>query len=350
MRWGPRVFETREDFEAALAHLPAPDEAARKTAALRQSQLTKPPGSLGRLEDLAVFLSGWGAQPKAAASVAADSICVLVFAGNHGVVERGVSPYPADVTAQMVANFEAGGAAINALTLAANLTLAVHPIALAAPTRDFTQAAAMDDREVLVALNVGAAAAQNVIAAGADVVCVGEMGIGNTTVAAALAARTFGGVGRDWVGPGTGHSREGIALKANIVDAALAYHSGTPVTAFDTLRCVGGRELAAIAGAVLTARQQRCPVLIDGYVATAAIAPMVKQNVRIRDHCIAAHLSAEPAHEKLLACVGLQPLLDLDMRLGEGSGAAVAAMLLRAAAAVHTNMATFAEAAVSNRT
>jgi nicotinate-nucleotide--dimethylbenzimidazole phosphoribosyltransferase len=245
----------------------------------------------------------------------------------------------------MVANYAAGGAAINALAAAHAISLSVHPIRLDQPTADFTAAPAMTADETAEALAIGMAAVPDDI----DVLIIGEMGIANTTIAAALAAAVFGGTGTDWVGPGTGHSTDGIALKARVVDAALALHRTAPRTAFDTLRTLGGREQAAMAGAILAARTKSIPVLIDGFVVSAALAALTLDAPAITSHCIAAHVSGEPAHRRLLAGLGLVPLLDLGMRLGEGSGAAVALPLLRAAVATHMGMATFAEAAVSNR-
>jgi nicotinate-nucleotide--dimethylbenzimidazole phosphoribosyltransferase len=325
-------------FEAALATLPAPDAAARTAAAARQAELTKPPGSLGRLEEIALFMAGWQgrARPRIERGRA------VVFAGNHGVVARGVSAFPAAVTGQMVANFAAGGAAINALARAAGLALSVVPLDLDRPTADFTQGPAMSEAECLAALNAGAAAIGD-----ADLLVLGEMGIGNTTAAAALAAASFGGAAADWVGPGTGVDAAGIARKAVVVGAGLAHHAGSLGSSFEILRRLGGREIAAIAGAVVAARRARVPVVLDGFIASAAVAPLATAAPGIADHLIAGHCSAEPGHRRLLDRLGLRPLLELDMRLGEGSGAAVAVGVIRAALAAHDEMATFAEAGVA---
>ncbi|MEZ0496733.1 nicotinate-nucleotide--dimethylbenzimidazole phosphoribosyltransferase [Sphingomonas sp. IW22] len=325
-------------FETALATLPAADTAARDAATARQSQLTKPPGSLGRLEAIAIFMAGWHGveRPRVERGRA------VVFAGNHGVAARGVSAFPAAVTAQMVANFTAGGAAINALAASAGLTLSVVPLDLDRPTADFTLAPAMNAAECLDALNAGAEAVGD-----ADLLVLGEMGIANSTAAAALAAASFGGTGADWVGPGTGVDAGGVARKVQAVDAALAHHAGHLDSAFEILRRVGGREIAAIAGAILSARHARVPVMLDGFIATSAIAPLALATPAITDHCLAGHCSAEPGHRRLLDRLGLSPLLALDMRLGEGSGAALATHIVRAALAAHDQMATFAEAGVS---
>ncbi len=329
------------DIIERLKRLPGPDTAAATAAAERQAQLTKPPHSLGRLESLAAWLAAWqGRHPPRL-----ERVRIAVFAGNHGVVARGVSAYPAEVTAQMVANFRAGGAAINQLARAMGAELVVVPLALERPTADFTQAPAISEAELHEALDAGAAT----VDAGLDLLCVGEMGIGNTTVAAALAAALFGGKGADWAGRGTGVDDAGLVRKAAAVDAALAKHGAALADPLEALRCVGGRELAAIAGAVLRAREQRIPVVLDGFVATAAAAVLGKAQAKALDHCLAGHRSAEAAHARLLDQLALKPLLDLGMRLGEGSGAAVAVGILRAAVATHTGMATFAEAGVSDK-
>lgn len=333
------MFPTVAAFEAALNDLPHPGQSAIELARARQGQLTKPPGSLGRLEDIALFFAGWQERERPRI----DRGRVVVFAGNHGIAAKGVSAYPADVTAQMVANFEAGGAAINALARAAGLELKVAALDLDRPTEDFTVASAMTEVDCLAALEAGAASVEPDL----DLLVVGEMGIGNTTAAAALCARSLGGGGSEWVGPGTGVDRAGIARKAAAVDQALAFHSDAPMTAFETLRRVGGREIAGIAGAVLRARQLSIPVLLDGFITCAAVAPLAVEAPQIVGHCIAGHCSAEPGHVRLLAYLGLDPLLRLGMRLGEGSGAAVAANVIRSALAAHGEMATFAEAGVA---
>ncbi|MEI9926880.1 MAG: nicotinate-nucleotide--dimethylbenzimidazole phosphoribosyltransferase [Sphingomonas sp.] len=334
-------FASVAAFERALAELPAADEDAIAAARARQAELTKPAGSLGRLEDVAVFIAGW--QRRARPRIERGR--VAIFAGNHGVTRHGISAFPAEVTVQMVANFEAGGAAINQLARAAGLELTVIALDLDRPTEDFTIGPALSEAEWLAALSAGAAAVEP----GLDLLVVGEMGIGNSTAAAALCARSFGGAASAWVGPGTGLDAAGVDRKAEVIERALARHADAPAGAFETLRRVGGRELAAIAGAVLAARHARVPVLLDGFISGASIAPLAAQNPAIVDHCLAGHCSTEPGHARLLARLGLDPLLRLGMRLGEGSGAAVAASIVRAALAAHDGMATFAEAAVSNR-
>ncbi|TCM17682.1 nicotinate-nucleotide-dimethylbenzimidazole phosphoribosyltransferase [Novosphingobium sp. PhB165] len=333
------MFADSAAFAAALADLPAPDAEAADAAARRQAELTKPAGSLGRLEEIAVFMAGWQGReiPRA------ERIHAVIFAGNHGVAARGVSAYPPEVTHQMVANFRAGGAAINALTRACGAELGVVPLDLDRPTGDITHEPAMSAAECLQAINIGAA----VVRPETDLLFVGEMGIGNTTPAAALSAQVFGGEARDWTGRGTGLDDTGMARKAEAVAAALALHGADCTDAFETLRRLGGREIAAMAGAVLAARHHRVPVLLDGFICCASLAPLFADNGGVLDHCLAAHCSAEAGHVRLLEKLGLDPLLHLGMRLGEGSGAAVAAQVVLSALAAHEGMATFAEAAVA---
>ena len=268
-----------------------------------------------------------------------------MFAGNHGVTERGVSAYPAAVTAQMVANFAAGGAAINQLARTVGATLRVIPLALDRPTTDFTREVAMDEENFLAAV----AAGYDAVAADCELVCLGEMGIGNTTAAAAIAAALFGGGAARWAGRGTGIDDAGLARKRAAVEAGLTRHGALRSEPLALAAALGGRELAAILGAAFAARRQRVPVLLDGFVSTAAAAPLARLRDDGLDHARAAHVSAEAAHRRLLDELGLVPLLDLGMRLGEASGAALAVSLLRAALACHTGMATFAEAGVANK-
>ncbi len=333
------TIDSLNDFRDLLTALPEPDAKAAERAKSRQGELTKPPGSLGRLEDLAVWLASWQGQPRL------DKPLTLVFAGNHGVTARGVSAFPGEVTAQMVANFTSGGAAINQLTKAFGASLKVIALDLDTPTADFCDAPAMSDAETARAISTG----WNAVETDCDVLLLGEMGIGNTTAAAALSAALFGGTGVDWAGPGTGLDKKGVLDKAGVIDLGLERHRASLGDPLECLARLGGRELAAIAGAAACARHNKIPVLLDGFITAAAVAPLFKINKTALDHCTAAHVSAEPAHRRLLDILGLDPLLDLGMRLGEASGAALGLAILQGAVATHNGMATFAEAMVSGK-
>ncbi|MEQ1521816.1 MAG: nicotinate-nucleotide--dimethylbenzimidazole phosphoribosyltransferase [Aestuariivirga sp.] len=330
-----------DDIRKLMQDLPGADLAAIAQFKARDAQLTKPPGALGKLESMAEWVAAWQGiyPPKIARPV------VAVFAGNHGVVAQGVAAYPAEVTKQMVLNFQGDGAAVNQICKTFDLGLKVFELALEKPTKDITQEAAMDEADCAATMAYGMEA----IAGGCDLLCIGEMGIGNTTIAAAICHGLYGGKPEDWVGPGTGVDAEGLKRKADAVARAVALHKAHLADPLEVLRRLGGRELAAMAGAILAARTQRVPVLIDGYVATAAAAVLHAMRPDALDHCLAAHCSAEPAHRNLLKRLGKEPVLDLGMRLGEASGAALAAGLLKAAVNLHNDMATFTSAGVSGK-
>jgi len=327
------------EIRALLAHLPGPDLEAGTAAAMREAQLTKPAGALGRIEELAAWLAIWqGRHPPRV-----DHPRTVVFAGNHGVAARGVSAYPASVTAQMVQNFIAGGAAVNQLCQTFDADLRVYEMNLETPTGDIVDGPAMDEQECARALAYGMMAVEP----GIDALAVGEMGIANTTIAAALCLALFGGDAAAWTGPGTGVVGATLEKKRDVVAAAVARHRGEWGDPFDILRRLGGLEFAAMAGAILAARMGRVPVVLDGFCSAAAAAVLYAADKRALDHCVAGHVSAEPGHRLLLQKIGKPPLLDLGMRLGEASGATLALALLKAAAACHAGMATFAEAGVS---
>lgn len=331
------TVDTLSDIAALADRLPAADQAARDAALARQNSLSKPPGALGRLEELAIFMAGWQGTDRPRITQAQ----ALIFAGNHGICAQGVNPFPQEVTAQMVANFQAGGAAINQLCQINGAELQVIALDLDNPTQDFTTGPAMSDAETLNAMTQGAAA----VNVQADILVLGEMGIGNSTVAAALAAALFGGSAAEWVGPGTGSDPAGIGRKIAAIETGLRRHGGQGAMA--TLSALGGREQAAICGAVLAARAARIPVILDGFICTAAAACLYAADPRMLAHCLVGHASAEPGHRRLLAALGQKPVLEFDMRLGEGSGAALALGILRSALACHNGMATFGEAGVS---
>ncbi|WP_424980153.1 nicotinate-nucleotide--dimethylbenzimidazole phosphoribosyltransferase [Leisingera sp. S232] len=329
-----------DDFRAALVGAPVQDPAAVAGAAARNGQLTKPPGALGRLEDLAVWYGGWRGSER-------PEICapqVIVFAGNHGVTAQGVSAFPPEVTAQMVINFEHGGAAINQLAKLAGARMDVHALDLERPTADFTQGPAMSQEELLTALKAG----WDAVDPSADLLVVGEMGIGNTTPAAALACALFGGEAADWTGRGTGVDDTGLANKTRVVTEGVALHRDVVRDGLDALACLGGREIAAMAGAIAAARVLCIPVILDGFICCAAAACLLQTADGALDHTVAGHQSAEGAHAALLEKLGKEPLLSLGLRLGEASGAALAIQVLKGAVACHSGMATFAEAGVTD--
>lgn len=334
----PRQFT---DVPSLLRSLPGPNHEAVQRTRDRDQVLTKPPGALGRLEEIVEYLAAW--QGDRGPSV--GEIGVRVFAGNHGVASRGVSAFPPEVTHQMVANFEAEGAAVNQISKIAEASFEVIALELDTPTADFTTGPAMSETDFMNAFSAGWEATP----ADLDIVAIGEMGIANTTSAAALALALYGGDAVDWVGPGTGVQNDALALKTRVVADAAALHTKDTSDPIDLLRRLGGRELVAMAGAIVHARLNHTAVLIDGYVAGAAAAALECASKGALDHCLAAHVSAEPGHHRLLRKLNKSPVLDLNMRLGEASGAALAIPVLRSAVACHIGMATFNDAGVTNK-
>lgn len=330
-----------DDIRHLLTLMPGPDLEAAGAVRQRDRDLTKPAGSLGRLEQIVEWLAAWQAQ----AQPTLNRPLVCIFAANHGVTARGVSAYPSSVTRAMMENFSAGGAAINQICSTFNLGLKVFDLALDVPTPDISQAAALDEAACAATMAFGMEA----IAGGSDLLCVGEMGIGNTTIAAAIYAALYGGPVEKWIGRGAGVNDDGLARKRIAIEDALSFHAGHLSDPLEVLRRVGGREIAAMAGAILAARLQRIPVVLDGYVATAAAAILYALDSSALDHCMAGHKSAEGAHGEVLERLKLSPLLDLGMRLGEGSGAAMAAGVIRAALNCHRDMATFEQAQVARK-
>lgn len=335
------AFRSFDELRAACRELPAGDQRAEAAALARQDTLTKPRGSLGRLEAIAAWLARWQGREMPVL----DRVQVVIFAGAHGVTARGVSAYPAEVTGQMVANFEAGGAAINQLARAAGAELSVIPLEVETPTGDFTEGPALTEAEFLAAVSRGYEA----VGADTSLICFGEMGIGNTTPAAAISAALFGGGAEKWTGRGTGVDDSGLRRKVAVIEAGLKRHEAVFGDPLRVAAALGGRELAAIFGATLAARHRNVPVLLDGFVCTAAAAPLAALHPHGLAHVIAAHVSAEAGHRGLLEALRLPPLFDLGMRLGEGSGACLAVNILRSALACHAGMASFAEAGVSDR-
>ncbi|ANC90675.1 nicotinate-nucleotide--dimethylbenzimidazole phosphoribosyltransferase [Azospirillum humicireducens] len=332
---------TFEEIRALVRNLPGPDLEAGTAALQRERQLTKPAGSLGRLEEIAQWMATW--QGEHPAEVRRPR--VAVFAGNHGVAARGVSAFPAEVTVQMVANFQNGGAAVNQLCEVADADLRVYELDLENPTADFTQGPAMGEEECCRTMAYGMMAVEM----GVQLLALGEMGIANSTSAAAMCLALFGGEAADWTGRGTGIDDAGLARKIAAVEAGVAANPQAKDDPFEALRCLGGYEFAAIAGAILAARVARVPVLLDGFACTAAAAVLYKADRRALDHCMVAHRSVEPGHTRLMQAIGKEPLLDLGMRLGEGSGAALAINIVKSAVACHAGMATFADAGVATQ-
>lgn len=329
-----------DDIRRLLDGLPGSDTAAAAAVRARNATLTKPAGSLGRLEEIAEWCAAW----QGRAPPAVTRPLVAIFAANHGIAARGVSAYPPAVTRQMVANFAAGGAAINQICKAHDLGLKVFELALDQPTPDIVAEDAFDERGCAATIAYG----MDAVAGGIDLLCIGEMGIANTTVAAALYHALYGGEASDWIGRGTGIDDAGLGRKAQAVAAAVARVGGVR-DPLEILRRLGGREIAAMLGAILAARMERVPVIVDGFVATAAAALLHALRADAIDHCLFAHCSAEAAHAPVLDRLGKAPLLDLRMRLGEATGAALAAGIVKAAVAVHAGMRTFEQAGVAGR-
>lgn len=320
-----------DDFRNLLATLPPAETAAEARVRALFAKADKPKGSLGRIEDIAAWLAAWSGR----APPAVNRPLVAIFAGNHGVARHGISPRPVAATANAVELCAAGGAAVNQICIANDLGLKVFDLALHIPTADITEDAGLDERGCAATMAFGMEA----IAGGTDLLCLGDLGVGNSTVAATLFAALFGDKGADWVGSGSGADASMRARKAEVVDAALAFHGTGLMDPLEALRRVGGREFAAIAGAILAARMQKIPVLLDGLVATAAAATLHAVNPAALDHCLLASLSPEPAHARAAERLGLRPLLDIGVSHGEGAGAALAAGLVKAAALTSSGMA-----------
>jgi nicotinate-nucleotide--dimethylbenzimidazole phosphoribosyltransferase len=343
---------------ATTGRIPPPDEAAAAAARDRQAQLTKPPGSLGRLEDLSIQVAATTGRTRPRLPRKA----VVVMAADHGVTAEGVSAYPADVTPQMVANFLRGGAAINALARAAGARVVVVDIGVAADlppsagliaapiapgTFNFATGPAMTRDQAACAVATGIAVVERLIAEGLDLVATGDMGIGNTTASSAITAVITGAPPATVAGRGTGLDDAGLAHKVAVLERALAVNRPDPADGLGVLAAVGGFEIGGLAGVILGATAARVPVVLDGFISGAAALIAATIAPAVRPHLVAAHVSVEIGHRRALAWLGLEPLLDLGLRLGEGTGAVLAMPIIDAALAALDEMATFAEAAVA---
>ncbi len=338
--------------------IPPFDEAAAKATARRLDQLTKPQGSLGRLEELAIQLAGITANPLCRF----EERCVFVLAADHGVAREAVSLYPQTVTVQMVRNFLAGGAAINVLARHARARVVVADFGTLTPVEGFegelvvrrfgpgtgnmVVEPAMTRRQAEDAVEAGRELVAREAARGLDIALLGEMGIGNTTAASAVTAALLGMPPHSVTGRGTGLDDAAVAHKASVIERALDLHRPDPGDAVDVLAKVGGFELAGLAGVAIGAAERRVPVLVDGFIAGAAALAAARLAPGLERFLIASHRSAEPGHRFILEALGLRPLLDLGLRLGEGTGAALALHLVDAAVAIRDEMATFSDAGV----
>ena len=317
------------------------DEHYASLARIHQDSLTKPKGSLGNLEKYSIWMAGW--QKKIKPTM--DNFKCIVFAGNHGVAKKDVSAYPADVTTQMVTNFKNGGAAINQLCNLANVMLSIVPVELEKPTKDFSEGKAMDEKETISAMQLGF----NSVPENCDLLILGEMGISNTTAATAISCSLFNGSIKKWTGRGTGVSARQLKNKISVIEKGLKIHGSNFDNVYEILASFGGREMAAIAGSIIAARVFGIPVLLDGYISTVSAATLTLFKKDILDHCLVSHLSSEPGHKGILSHLKKEPILDLNMRLGEGSGGVLAALIIRAALITHNNMSTFSQAGVSKK-
>lgn len=321
-----------------LDDLTAPDHAAAAAVRARADQVLRPTGALRRLDDIAVHIATW----RATTAPSVDRPAVLVFAGDHGVTAAGVSNYPADVTAAMLAAVRAGKATINAFARAAGATVDVFDVGVGDPTGDIRTEAALTPERFDAIAAVAIDAVDAAVDDGTELIVLGELGIGNTTVSAALPAALLGGDVAQWVGRGTGVDDDGLARKCAAVSQAVDRVAALS-DPIELLREIGGAEHVAMAVACMRARGHRVPVVLDGYVATSAVLPMQVAASAALDHCIMGHLSAEPGHRLLLDHLDMRPVLDLEMRLGEGTGAMAAVPVIRMACAGVVEVPTFAE-------
>jgi nicotinate-nucleotide--dimethylbenzimidazole phosphoribosyltransferase len=347
-------------LDELMARIGPLDEHAAGRARARQQQLTKPAGSLGRLEELSIQVAGITRRPEPCI----EHKVVVTMAGDHGVVAEGVSAYPQAVTAQMIGNFLEGGAAVNVLAQLAAVRVVVVDMGVAGPlpersslvrrsqgagTANLARGPAMTRGQALAAIQAGVEIVEHELDRGLDILALGEMGIGNTTSAAALAAAITGCPPAELVGRGTGIDAAGLERKVAAVERALAANRLVGADPLDVLACLGGFEIAGLVGAALAAAAHRRPIVLDGYPSTAAALVAVALAPALRPYLIASHRSQEPGHQRMLDWLELEPLVDLKLRLGEGTGAILGIFLVEAACRLLSDMATFGEAGVANR-
>ncbi|MEM8706402.1 MAG: nicotinate-nucleotide--dimethylbenzimidazole phosphoribosyltransferase [Actinomycetota bacterium] len=317
-----------------LANLPAPDTVSQAAVTERGATTLRPAGAFARLDAVASWLAAW----QWTTTPRVEKPAVVVFGADHGVTADGVSAYPAEVTGAMVAAMQQGVATVTALAAQVGAAFSFHDAGVGRPTGNIRVEDAMTPEEFDAAVKVGVDAVENIEA---DLLVFGEVGIGNTTPAAAVTAAVLGGPAGDWAGPGTGVDGEALANKRRVVEDAVARVGD--VEPLEALRRLGGKEIAAMAGATIAARHRGIPVLLDGFIATAAVVPLHAASPGSLDHVWAGHSSAEPGHVRQLAALGKEPLISLDLRLGEGSGAVVAIPVVQAACASVVDVATFQE-------
>jgi nicotinate-nucleotide--dimethylbenzimidazole phosphoribosyltransferase len=327
------------ELEALLTDLPEPDAEARAAVRARADSVLRPSGALARLDEVAVWLAGW----QRTSNPSVEHASTIVFVADHGVAAGGVSAYPAEVTKAMLAALDAGRATASAVARAVGAQVRAVDAGVGEPTGDIRVEAAMTRQRFARCVEVGRQAVAQSAGEGADLLVLGEMGIGNTTSAAAVCATVFEGDAAAWTGRGTGVDDDGLARKVDAVERARARVLELALPPLEVLREVGGAELVAIAAAVVEARRRSMPVVLDGFVVGAAVAPLHAVRPGALDHCLAGHRSAERGHGLLLDRLGLDPLVDLGLRLGEASGALVAVPIIRLAAAAVTEVATFEE-------
>ena len=354
------MLKSRRDLDTLLAAIEPADQAVMARAQARLDNLTKPRGSLGKLEELAARVCAM--RRDLAARV--DRKVIFTFAADHGVVAEGVSGFPQEVTAQMVANFLAGGAGVNVLARHVGAEVRVVDVGVAVPvagdgllvrkvrpgTANMAKGPAMSEAEALAAIGVGVQVARDAIAQGAEILGTGEMGIGNTTAAAAVFAALLDIPAAEVTGRGTGIDDAMLAHKKQVIAAVLEANRGRLADPLSTLAAVGGLEIAAICGLVLEAARSRVPVVVDGFISSAGALVAIRLKPEAGDYCFFSHLSAEQGHRLFFERTGLAPLLHLDLRLGEGTGAALAMNLVEAGLKIMNEMATFGEAGVSEGT